>query len=193
MGPHESDTDALASDADRFGEAWSRVTPAVFAWATLRVRPALRKRLDPEDVLQEIAFRAWTRFGTWDAQRGSFRNWVFGIARNVLHEILRGLAGATSPRGAEALTTGRMAALPDSATGVTRGVARDEGLLRLLKDVDQMPDDERRLIELRGLEGLTHAEVADLLETTPDAIAKRWQRLCEGLRGRPRWADIIVA
>jgi len=185
--------DAGGDDARRFGEAWARVTPAVYAWASLHVRPPLRVRLDPEDILQEVAFRAWTRFDTWDAERGSFRNWVFGIARHVLHETLRRMAVEALSRGGDLLTTHRMEALPDTATAVTRGVARDEGLLRLVGEVQSLPDEDRRLLLLRGLEGLSHAEVATVLQMTPDAVAKRWQRLCERLRSRPRWAELVVA
>ncbi len=191
-------TDALArvvrsGDAEAFGEAWGRVTPAVFAWASLHVRPALRARLDPEDVLQEVAFRAWTRFGSWDPERGSFRNWVFGIARNVLHEVLRRMAAEALTRSKDMLSTEGMAALPDSATAMTRVVVRDESLLRLLGAVEALPDGDRRLLLLRGLEGLSHTEVAELLDTTPDAVAKRWQRLCLRLRNQPRWAELVVA
>ena len=59
--------------------------------------------------------------------------------------------------------------------------------------MDALPEDERQLLLFRGLEGLTHAEVATLLAVTPDAVAKRWQRLCDRLRNEPRWADIIAA
>jgi DNA-directed RNA polymerase specialized sigma24 family protein len=103
------------------------------------------------------------------------------------------MAVATRPGGALPFTTGRMADLPDDATAVTRAVARDEGLLRLVEDVRALPDDDRRLVLLRGLEGRSHEEVAVLFATTPDAIAKRWQRLCARLRDRPRFAELVVA
>jgi RNA polymerase sigma-70 factor (ECF subfamily) len=191
-------TDALAHGAragrpGHFDELWRRVAPAVYSWASLHLRPALRARLDPEDVTQEVACRAWAGFATWNEAQGPFRGWIFGIARNVLREALRRLASEPAARGASLLTTGHLAALPDTATGVTRAVARDEGLRRFLGRVDALPDDERQLLLFRGLEGLTHAEVATLLSASPDAVAKRWQRLCDRLRNEPRWADIIAA
>jgi RNA polymerase sigma-70 factor (ECF subfamily) len=184
---------ARGGDADGYAELYGRVAPAVYAWASLHIRPALRARLDPEDVLQEVACRAWSSFASWDERQGPFRAWLFGIARNVLREGLRRLAAEPAARGDALLTTRRLAALPDTATAVTTAVARDEGLRLFLGRVDALPDEERRLVMFRGLEGLSHGEVASLLSITPGAVAKRWQRLCERLRGEPRWAEIIAA
>ncbi len=184
---------AAAGDASAFERAWGRLAPAVYAWAALHVRAPLRRRLDPEDVLQEVACRAWSDFGAWDPARGAFRGWVFGIARNVLREALRRLAREPVRSSPILDPTERLTALPDTATAVTRAVARDEGLLRFLVRVEELPDDERRLLVFRGLEGLTHAEVAVLSASTADAVAKRWQRLCERLRGEPAFVELMAS
>jgi len=55
------------------------------------------------------------------------------------------------------------------------------------KDVEELRD----VVQLSVYEGLSHAEVATLLSASPDAVAKRWQRLCERLRGEPRWAAAV--
>ena len=84
-------------DGEAYAVAYSRVAPALFAWADLRIRAPLRAHLDPEDLLQEVACRAFEQFGTWDSERASFRRWAFGIASNVLREGLRRIA--THPPG----------------------------------------------------------------------------------------------
>jgi RNA polymerase sigma factor (sigma-70 family) len=180
-------------DSRPFDELWREAAPAIYAWAVLHVRPPLRASLEPDDVLQEVACRAWAGFGTWDGARGPFRAWAFGIAHNVLREGLRRLAAEPGARGGALLSTERWQAVPDTATAVTRAVARDEGLLRFLRRVESLPDDERRLLVWRGLQGLSHAEVADRLATSPDAVAKRWERLRERLRDEPRWSELMVA
>ncbi len=196
-GPEGLPTDALAQraqsgDRPSFDAAWSRVAPALHAWASLHIRPALRARLDPEDLLQEVACRGYAGFDSWSEQLGPFRGWIFGIARNVLREAFRRLSAA-GPRAAIGLPTEALASIPDPATAVTRAVARDDAMRRFVVRCRELPEADQRLLIFRGLEGLSHAEVGQLLSLSPDAVAKRWQRLCDKLRAEPRWSDIVAA
>ncbi|HTE04849.1 MAG TPA: sigma-70 family RNA polymerase sigma factor [Planctomycetota bacterium] len=191
-------TDALAKraqagDSPSFDAVWGRVAPSLFAWASLHIRPALRARLDPEDLLQEVACRGYARFETWDERRGPFRAWIFGIARNVLRDAFRRLSHEPGARGAALPSTELLASLPDMATAHTRAVARDEDVRRFVQRCTELPEEDQRLLMFRGLEGLSHAEVAALLSLSPDAVAKRWQRLCDRLRAEPRWSEIVAA
>jgi RNA polymerase sigma factor (sigma-70 family) len=176
--------------AEAFSERWASVAPAVFAWASLHVRQPLRAGLDPEDVLQEVACRAYARRDAFDPSLGDFRGWVFGIARNVLYQSLQRLgrsAGAGEP-----LDTDRWGSLPDTETSITRRVARDEELAAFLQALAQLPEDERRLVVHRGLEGLSHAESAKLLGVSVEAATKRWLRLRERLQSW-RGAEALLA
>lgn len=170
---------AKAGDAARFGELYEHVAPAIYAWAELRIRPGVRAWLDPQDVVQEVWCRAWRIFDRYDPEQVSFRYWVFRVAKNVLLEAFRKLR-APGVGGPDAGTTTRLLALrevPDDATGVSRRVARDE-TLRLFTDwVRELPEDDRKLLVHAGLEGMSHAEVAERLQLGREAVAKRWQRL----------------
>jgi len=179
-------TDGLAArlaagNTGELGELHARVAPAVYGWALVRIPAGLRARLDPEDVLQEVLCRILARAGEFDASRGSFRSWVFGFARRVLHEALRRCA--QDGAGGERLGLTDLALLPEEATSLTRRVARDETLRVFARRIEGLEAEERRLILLRGLEGLEHEDVAKELGITPTAAAKRWQRLRERLGG----------
>ena len=94
--PERMDTRELArqahsGDSARFAELYERIAPSLYTWAELRIRPELRQWVDPGDVVQEVWCRAWRVFGTFDAATGSFRFWVFRIAKNVLMEAFRKL------------------------------------------------------------------------------------------------------
>ncbi|MBI3820435.1 MAG: RNA polymerase sigma factor [Planctomycetes bacterium] len=167
-----------AARADlQFETLFPEVAPALYAWASLRVRASLRSRLDPEDLLQEIGFRAWRGFSGFDPSIATFRSWVFGIAHRVLQEALRSVSrGAAVSNPSELLRD-----FPASATTVSRRVARDEAIRSFLARIEQLNEEDRRLVLWRGIEGLSHAQVAELLAVTADAAAKRWQRLREEL------------
>jgi RNA polymerase sigma-70 factor (ECF subfamily) len=182
---------ARAEPREGFTELYRRVAPAVLVWARLHVRETLRSKLDPEDVLQESVARAWARFGEFDPRRASFRSWMFGIARNVLLEALQRVgAGA---HAASPLTTHGLLSLPDETTSVTRSVARRETLASFAAHVGSLPREEQRLLLYRGLEERTHDEVAQLLQTSPDAAAKRWQRLRDRLVAEIGGEDFLAA
>ena len=68
------------SPSAQFARDFAELAPALHAWAYLRVRGALRQRLDPDDLVQEIAVRACLRAADYDSQRGTFRQWIFGFA-----------------------------------------------------------------------------------------------------------------
>jgi RNA polymerase sigma factor (sigma-70 family) len=179
-----------AQEAD-FEKLYSGVAPAVYTWACLHVHEPLRALIDPEDVLQEVACRAYEGFAQYDGERASFRQWLFGIARKVLYQAMDRLgSGSVRP---QALDTERMSALPDTATSITRRVSRDEQIATFLGAVAQLPDEDRRLLMYRGLEGLTHERVGELMHLSPDAVAQRWSRLRGRLKERGPVVDFVAA
>lgn len=169
---------------DGFAQRYRDVGPALFAWARLRIPPALRARLDAEDLAQEVCYRALTCYASFDADKGSFRAWLFGIANTILKDCGRQLARL--PEQPERPTSGAgVEAMPDEITSVVSRLARDEALGQFVAQVNAMPEDERRLLIYRGLEGLTLQETAYLMGLGLEAVTKRWQRLRERLARGP--------
>ncbi len=166
-----------------FADLYGRIAPAVYAWASLHLRDPLRRRLDPEDVLQEVCCRAFQGFRGYDPERSDFRAWIFGIARNVLRQALRRLSKSRSGGGEELSLSSEAPDVPDTATSISRRVARQEQLTRFLERVNELPDPERLLLIYRGLEGLPHEQVGKLLGVPAKTSAKRWERLRERLKG----------
>lgn len=171
-----------AHDATRYLARFEAVAPAVYAWACLHIRPSLRPRLDPDDLLQEVAARSYERFAGWDPARGSFRAWLFGIARHVLHEALRRVVRDPATPAVDGVPTARLASLADTATSISRALSRDERFRSLLDEVERLDRDDRHLVLARGLEGLPFADVARLTGLSREAAKKRWQRLRVRLR-----------
>jgi RNA polymerase sigma factor (sigma-70 family) len=68
---------------------------------------------------------------------------------------------------------------------------RDENLAAFDRVLQGMPNAERDLILLCGLEGLPLQEVAARLGLGVEAVTKRWQRLRERLATGPGPTDIL--
>jgi len=174
--------------SERFCALHAAAAPRLWSWAALHVGPALRGKVDPEDLLQEVAARAWRRFDEFDPARGSFFGWSLGIARRVLAEALARLAagGFEGRRAPAAGGSDAWSEVPDDATRATARLAREDALQAFLAWAETLERDERRLLLYRGLEGASHAEVAALLGLSEAAVSKRWDRLRERLRAHPR-------
>lgn len=185
---------ARAGDRAAFDVAYRRVAPALYAWARLRLLGPLRSRFDPEDLVSEVTLRALEGFDSWDEKKGAYRAWLFGIARHVLRKALERAAREAPACGREGGTReNTFALLPAETTAITRAVVRDETLDRFVRVLESLPEEDRRLLTLRGLEGLRHEEVATVMNASPDAVAKRWQRLRERLAADSTWLDIVAA
>jgi RNA polymerase sigma-70 factor (ECF subfamily) len=183
---------AQSGDLARFGELYERVAPAVYGWASLRIRSSLRGRLEAEEIVQETWCRALRKLDEYDAARGTFRNWIFGLAKNVLFEALRTLQ---SPESSHDSATARVFALenqPDVVTSVTKRLAREDGLRHFLQRVAALGEDEKILVLLCGFEGLTSEEAGLRLNVKAETVKKRWQRLRAELIARDLPRDLFV-
>ncbi|MAG57804.1 MAG: hypothetical protein CMJ83_16075 [Planctomycetes bacterium] len=173
---------ARSGDDARFGELYLRISPAVFAWASLRIPNALRPWLDAEDVVQEAWCRACNRFARFDPERGSFRAWTFGIARHVLLDALRRLAHRPLSGGQD--EPGRaidLEGVPERAVTVSSQLARSEDMAAHVSRVRELDENEQALFVQHGLEGASLAACGEGLGVSPEAAKKRWQRVRQKL------------
>lgn len=67
---------------------------------------------------------------------------------------------------------------------VAAGVSRSSELWEVRRAVDDLPPDEREVVRLQHLEGLTHPEVADRLRIPTGTVKSRSHRAHQRLAGR---------
>jgi RNA polymerase sigma factor (sigma-70 family) len=138
----------------------------VFAY----VATLLHDRAAAEDVTAlafERAFRRRTRF---DAERGSARSWLFGIARNAALDELR--------------RRKRTAALVEEPPAATSDDDIDAALHRatVRTAVAALPPRDRELIALKFHAGLDNAELAAVLGVSVSNAGTRLHRALTKLR-----------
>ena len=163
-----------------FSRLYETHAPALHLWATFRIRPALRGRIDPEDVVQETWCRAFRLIPKYPPET-PFRAWLFRIANLVLFDLFK-RARPTKASALEATDKQQaLANLPEDATAISKRAARIEHLLQFLAATRDLDDADRELLLLRGLEGRSHEEVSAKLGIEPATLRKRWQRLRDRL------------
>jgi len=183
----------VPSSSERFEALYAEIAPALFAWAELRIRPSLRSRLDPQDLLQEVWLRGRTAFAEFEERGSGVRPWVFRIAKNVLMEALRASRSDPRPSLSGAGASGRLPLerIPESVTSFTQRLAREDSVRAFLAHAQALEETDRMLLVHCGLEEETCARAAALLGLSEDAAIKRWQRLKARLREAP-WSRTLL-
>ena len=130
----------------------------------------LNDRAGAEDVLQIALTRMWTMAARFDPARGSVEGWFRRIVVNLCLDRRRSLR-LVSPLDDAAHIAAPGPNPLDAALASDRRAQLDAAMARLAPR-------QRAAIAMFHGDGLTMAEIADALETTPKAV--------EGLLGRAR-------
>jgi RNA polymerase sigma-70 factor, ECF subfamily len=115
-----------------------------------------------EDLTQETLLRAWRQRGRL-RQPGALRVWLFRIVVNVWNDQLRrsrSQVASAGPLDADE---------PGQVQPADRLIAGREALDRALRAMAELPPRQREVLYLSTCEGLSTAEVAEVLGINPDA------------------------
>ncbi len=160
-----------AGDRDSFADFYDRHSARVLG---LLVR-ILNDRAAAEDVLQEAFWQAWSRAGQFDPTRATAAVWISLIARSRALDLLR-----RKPRAALVAETFD-SPTPDD----TLQVDAQEQRSRARQALEQLPHEQRHVIQLAFFSGLTHEQIA-AREKQPLGTVKTRIRL-----GMKRLRDIL--
>ncbi len=147
--------------------------------ARLQLDSRLRGKLDASDVVQETLLKA-------HAKRDQFRGrseaeltaWLRQILANELAQAARrfttGARAVGRERSLEAALEESSARLENwltaEQTSPSQGAARHEELLRLSAALAELPEDQRRAVELHHLKGCPVAELAEQMDRSSAAV-----------------------
>ena len=129
-------------------------------------------RSDREDLFQDIALAIWLALPRFRGE-SSERTFMFRIAHNrAITFLARRRLPTTSDEEME---------LPDSRPDPESGLATEERRARLFDAIHRLPIDYRRVITL-ALEGMSYAEIAEILGISESNVGVRLKRAREMLR-----------
>jgi RNA polymerase sigma-70 factor (ECF subfamily) len=150
-------------------EVYRRHGGAVYGLA----RRVLNNASEAEDVTQEVFLRLWNQPDRFDPGRGTLRSFLLTQSHGRAVDAVRSLNARRLRESGEARRTAT--AEYDMQHEVWDLAVADQ-VARALGD---LPDDERRAIELAYFDGHTYVEVADLLGQ-PEGTVK--SRIRNGMR-----------
>ena len=150
-------------------EAYRRHGGAVYGLA----KRVLQNPADAEDVTQEVFLRLWNQPDRFDASRGSLRSFLLAQAHGRAVDAVRSTSSRRQREARDALRTA--GAAYDMQREVWDLAVADQ----VARAMGELPEEERRAIELAYFDARTYREVAAMLDQ-PEGTVK--SRIRNGMR-----------
>lgn len=160
---------ALArGDEEALSKLYDRYAAAVYG-LTLKIvgQPELA-----EELTQETFLRVWRRAGTFEARRGSFASWLFGIAHNLAIDELR-RRRARPQQVYEETERSVLETIADETVPVEEEAWLAEQRRTIQHAMALLPPEQREVLDLAYYGGLTQREIADRLGSPIGTVKTR--------------------
>jgi RNA polymerase sigma factor (sigma-70 family) len=169
-----------AGNDDAFRVIHDRYAARLFAYARQMLSGS---RADAEDAVQDVFIRAYSALRSHD-RPVALRAWLYRVAHNRCVDHLRRPAPPVDE-------------LAESMNGLTPDLLaqaeRREDLRRLVADVRRLPEQQRSVLLMREMEGLSYADLAEALGVTVPAVKSLLVRARMGLVEAAEARDVECA
>jgi RNA polymerase sigma-70 factor (ECF subfamily) len=152
---------------------------ALLAYIQRNLSAALRRKVDPEDLLQDVSAEAVRAIAEMDLGDREPFGWLCQIAQRRIIDAHRRFFGAQKRDAGREISLGAGAdsgraplvnLLVASMTTPSQAFSRNARELRLLEAISQLPEDQREALRLRYVDGLPSKEIAARLGKTDGAV-----------------------
>jgi RNA polymerase sigma-70 factor, ECF subfamily len=127
------------------------------------------RRAMAEDVVQEAFLSLWRSGARYDRRRGSVRNWVLGVVHNRAIDVFR---RGVVREGRNVSDEGIAERLPaDEQTDME--VARRDEARHIQGALDELPAEQRKVVELAYFGGFSHTQIAEMLQLPAGTVKGR--------------------
>jgi RNA polymerase sigma-70 factor (ECF subfamily) len=161
---------AVKRDPTAFGDLYEQYVESVFRYLYSRIGSVHAA----EDATAQTFLAALESFDRFRGD-GHFASWLFGIAHHKAMDHFR------SQKRTATLDEAQDLAIEDDPLG---RVIRSEQAEAVSKLIQVLPENERELIRLRFLAGLSFAEMGHLLGCSEEAVKKSVYRLLARLHSQ---------
>lgn len=176
-----------ATQGDGASREWlvERFTPLLLAQAHFRVRGRLRQVCEPADLVQEVWAITLDKLARIQPRDGRWAPVVIKFLATTLlqrahYHLRRAMREAPVPGASDV----RADDVPALVTGVVTRLQRDEANSAIHRALAELPDEDRAVVVLRGIEQLANGSVARQLGLSDSAVTRRYQAALERLRHR---------
>jgi RNA polymerase sigma-70 factor (ECF subfamily) len=121
----------------------------------------LRDRAEAEDVAQEAMLRLWKTAPDWEKGRAKVSTWLYRVTLNLCTDRLR---------KSRRTSLGEVPEQMDDAAPVDQEMERTERAEALHDALEKLPERQRVAVMLRHLEDMSNPAIAEIMETSTEAV-----------------------
>lgn len=139
-----------------------------------------RQGVDPgtaEELAQETLLAVWRKAGLYSSEKGSAAAWIFTIARNIRIDKIRREVGW------QELTDEQASAIPSDDAAPDDLASERQRQARVQKVLADLPPDQRDVVVLAFIDGLSHSEIAERLSLPLGTVKSRMRLAYQKVRG----------
>ena len=127
------------------------------------------RRAMAEDVVQESFLSLWRSGARYDRARGSVRSWVLSVVHNRAIDAFR----RTAVKDGRDVPDEGLAQLLASPELTDKEVERRDDARLVRGALEELPAEQRRVIELAYFGGFTHTQIAQMLDLPAGTVKGR--------------------
>jgi RNA polymerase sigma-70 factor (ECF subfamily) len=164
--------------------------PQLLAYIERRLGEQLRRKVEPQDVFQEVALVALHAWPTIQLSGRDPFGWLCQVAEQRIVDLSRRYAAQKRDAEREVSLHGKPAdasrefldLLAASLTSASQAVARNERAARLHAAIDQLPPDSQDVLRWRYVDGLPTKEIAERVGKSDGAVRVLLTRILHKLQ-----------
>ena len=166
-------------NADAVAELIDAYRPRLLNFVKQQMSASLQRKVDAEDVVQEIAMSCVRAVGDVDLSNRHPFDWVCQMARRRIVDAARMYKGTDKRAlnrevplagGADTAQAGFIQMLVASITSPSQAFSRDQREFRLQQAIEQLPKENREALRMRYVESLPSKEIAQRLGKSDGAV-----------------------
>jgi len=159
---------AVNGNTDAFGDLYIIFVEKIYRYVFYHIK----SKTAAEDITGEVFLKAWRAISSCRGKENAFSPWLYRIAHNQLVDEIRKRQRRPS------LELDNVETIRDSENSVERYAEQQE----LLKLIDRLPSNQRRVIILKFIEGMGNREIAKIMGKSEGALRVMQMRALAALR-----------
>lgn len=167
---------AAAGDEQALAQLLQRHLPAVRAFVRSHMAPQLRARESASDVVQSVCRELLTHQDRFQHPgENGFVAWLYTTARRKIQNRARDIQrekrdAAREVHDLSESTLGALGAAYARISSPSGRALRAEEVARLEQAIDQLPEEQREVITLAHLAGLSRAQIGEQMGRSEEAV-----------------------
>ena len=153
-------------DSAAFAELYDGFASAMFS-LSLQI---LNDRWEAEEVIQDIFAYLWRKPDAFSPEKGKFSSWLLVLTRNRSIDRYRSRKRRTDRAESDEILGSRSD--PNQSDAANEATKNDEKT-QLRAAFCELPEEQRRVLELSYFKGMNHVEISELLEISLGTVKSR--------------------